>query len=479
MRARILSGMVALAALSGCGLESLIGDAGHESLPRPASKVRGGVAWTAAPSPSFTALGPSGAEIAPFDFKSGGGRYEVQLPSASYSMIRVQGRAGQLALRALVPEIGEESAVVEDLDAESMTETLIVEAWLGANGKSFTQLTPAAYAGNGVDTGTRTLIRQRMQEPGPTRELFQMVERLVAAVDVTSSPIDFDLFRVPVMVGPAEPGGEPNYTLATDGTPLGGGFLARASIDYTGDGIRDGDSGPFDAKLVEVAQLYSPEGCPDPENVRLVFTVDFRAGGKDGNGGTINRFKWATDKPGKQMFVVGWIHRESPIQEADAPGTTAELGNSTPNQIAMYDDGTNGDETAGDGIWTRFFDVPRGVRLGYKFTWGLRGQGWTGSEEWPGNSRIIQVDDLNGDDFVYRHDIFGDEATNKDASNLNPRGTGTVTWDTDIRGCGRPEAREQPARQQIESQNMRLCGSVPDDWVTPSAIGPLTLACPG
>jgi len=84
-------------------------------------------------------------------------------------------------LRTLVPSIGEESTVSgANLDARDMTETLIVEAWLSANGKSFAQLTPAAYVGNGVDTGTRTLIRQRMEQAGPTRELFQMVERLIA-----------------------------------------------------------------------------------------------------------------------------------------------------------------------------------------------------------------------------------------------------------------------------------------------------------
>jgi hypothetical protein len=396
-------------------------------------------------------------------------------------MIRAQGRAGQLVLRALVPAIGEESAAVANLDAREMTETLIVEAWLSANGKSFALLNPGAYAGNGVDTGTRTIIRRDMDLPGPTQDLLLMVERLIAGVDVTSGQVDPDLFLVPVMRGPApETPTVPDYTVVQ--TPLGGGFLARANLDYTGDGIRDGDSGAFDAKLSEVARLYSPEGCPDPDNVRLVFTVDFRAGGKDGNGGTINRFKWATDKPGKTMYFVGWIHVQSPIQD---PGVNTRLGASVPNQLAMFDDGTNGDVTAGDGVYAITFDVPRGVRLGYKYTWGTRGQGWTGSEEWPGNSRIIQVDDLNGDDFVSRFDIFGDEATNKDASNLNIGGTGTITWDTDVRGClraddqPRPEAREQPARQQILLQNMRLCGTEPVDWVTPTTVGRLTLACPG
>jgi len=209
-------------------------------------------------------------------------------------------------------------------------------------------------------------------------------------------------------------------TYDVTGTPVGGGLLARNNIDYTGDGIRDGDSAAFDAKLAEVAQLYQPEGCPDPDNVRVVFSVDFVEGSKDGNGGNVSRFKWATDKPGKQMFFVAGCTSSRPSRIPIC--RTRRRG--VPNQLAMFDDGTNGDEVSGDGIWSIYFDVPRGVRLGYKYTWGLRGQGWTGSEEWPGNSRIIQVDDLNGDDFVYRRDVFADEATNKDRMNLNIRGTG-------------------------------------------------------
>jgi hypothetical protein len=484
MAKRTLIGFVALAALSGCGLEGLFQGAGHESLDRPASKVTGGMDWGTSfvngaeprvpPGTTVSALGPGGEELLAFQTRSTAATYEARFPSSTYAFVRVQGRAGQLVLRNIVPSVGEETTVREDLDAASTTEALIVEAWLSANDKSFTQLTPGAYVGNGIDTGTRTLIRQAFTQPGPTRELYEMVQRLVDQVDLGSGQIDPDLFRVPVLRGPATPGGDPDYTVVE--TPLGGGFLARSNIDYTGDGIRDGDNGPFDQKLSEVAQLWSPAGCPDPDNVRLVFSVDFRAGGRDGNGGTVNRFKWATDKPGKQMYFVGWIHVDSPIQD---PAVNARIGNSVPNQLPMFDDGTNGDEVANDGVWTIFFDVPRGVRVGYKYTWGTRGQGWTGSEEWPGNSRIIQVDDLNGDDFVFRYDVFGDEATNKDASNLNVRGTGTVSWDTDVRGCGRPEAREQPAREQIQQQNMRLCGSVPEGWVTPSTIGPLTLACSG
>ena len=87
----------------------------------------------------------------------------------------------------------------------------------------------------------------------------------------------------------------------------------------------------------------------------------------------------------------------------------------------MYDDGTGGDEVAGDGVWTlagrlagRGYADLAGVRVAYKFTWGNDGDGWTNTEEFPGNQRILELDDRNGDRIIARLDMFADETTNKD-----------------------------------------------------------------
>jgi hypothetical protein len=84
----------------------------------------------------------------------------------------------------------------------------------------------------------------------------------------------------------------------------------------------------------------------------------------------------------------------------------------------MFDDGTNGDVQAGDNVWSRAFALPRGMRIGYKYTWGQTGCFWGGTEEWPGNTRLLELIDVNGDGMVIRWDNFGDEATNKDRVNL-------------------------------------------------------------
>ena len=227
--------------------------------------------------------------------------------------------------------------------------------------------------------------------------------------------------------------------------------------------VRDADVGGQDFAAARL--------CLDPNNARLVITVDFNPSAKNGNCAAVDRFKWATDAPGKVMFFVGWVHRDSVLQDL---AVNNELGASTPNQIAMYDDGSNGDEVAGDNVWTVTFIIPKGdpatgqvFRIGYKFTWGTHGAPWSGSEEWPGNSRILEVVDVNGDGFVYRHEVFGDEATNKDFANLNLTSTGSITWTTDLHGCG-PEAREN-------TYDFKTCAC--GAFQTPKGVEPPKVAC--
>ncbi len=476
MKRSVLVGIVSLAALSGCGLENFASNVGRSALPRPASVIRGKIGISGLQTVQLAYLDQAGNPhramdandpLAPFAVKVENGAYELRLPSSTYEMIRVQVQVGDIALRTIVPSLREESTVEGvNLDSASSVETLIVEANLSARGKSFNQVTADAYVGNGVDTGTRTLIRKDLAAASSTAYAVLQYANAVLAKghpEYSSAP---GFFLVPVLT--------PSWN--TTSSALDPGWLGRNQVDYTGDGIT-ADTTVFDQALAEAAQLYKPEGCPDPNTIRVIFTADFNQGTTDGNGDVVNRFHWATDKPGKQMFFVGWVHTESAIQD---PAANTALGASVPNQVFMYDDGTHGDEVAGDGIWTVSFSLPRGIRVGYKYTWGFRGQVWTGSEEWPGNSRIIEIDDIGppavppattpGDAFVYRRDVFGDESTNKDHSNLNRNGNGTITWTTDLRGCGIPEAREQP----FALHDAQSCGS---GWHTPTSIGPVTVAC--
>jgi len=400
MRKLIPVGIVMLAALSGCGLESLFGAGIHSAYDRPSSKITGSAGWQGLGAYQFVVLDGNGAalekEQGPFLLTAGGGSYEIRLPSSTYSMHRVQARAGHLLLRALVPYVGKESTVgAVNMDARDMTETLIVEANLSATGQSLALLNSSAYDDPVTGEGTRKKIRAAFDAPAATatpdqlatQALLQMVERIIPRGDPLSGDPVPGFFTVPVFDSTFTVVNTPSIS----GSPLLATWLTQQNtfgnpVDYTGDAVADVTTAAFDTQLGQVAQLYKPEGCPDPTKIRLVFTVDFNPGCQSGSGGPLNRFLWTTDKPNKQMFFVGWVHTSSGFQD---PAIGKLLGNGVPNIIAMYDSGTNGDEVAGDGIYTIYFDVPRDptgvrkLRIGYKYTWGFQGQQWSGSEEWP------------------------------------------------------------------------------------------------
>lgn len=445
--------------LPACGLENFVSNVAHSDYPRPASALRGQAAFAGADKAQFFASDSAGTLISPFltRYDTKAQSYEMHLPSAKYAWTIAQMRDGNMLLSAIVPSMGEESMTSLDFDAKAQTETLVVMARLSHDGVKMKTLTPAVYA------GTHAGILAAMGQPGPIQDLLNMVGRLMGRFDKDLNGGDPGFFVWPVY--------DSQYAVKT--SAIAPGYLARHPLDLVGDGkIQDTDSTRFDAALaLAAAAAPNPAGCPDPTMIRLVFTVDFNAGAKNGNCSAVDRFKWAVDKPGKSMFFVGFVHQQSQVQD---PAIHALLGAGVPNNVRMYDDGTNGDETAGDNVWTAAFDIPRTpgmvLRIGYKYTWGTAGAQWTGTEEWPGNSRILEVVDDNADNFVYRHDVFGDEATNKDNSNLSssPLNTGSITWTTDLHGCGTPESHENGW-----DDNSCSCKAVP----TPKGIGPINRAC--
>ncbi|MCX7944698.1 MAG: hypothetical protein N2746_09355 [Deltaproteobacteria bacterium] len=244
-------------------------------------------------------------------------------------------------------------------------------------------------------------------------------------------------------------------------------FLRNNSVDYTeGD---DKSVEPFETQVMKSSSEFEFIAKYDESRLATVITANINEGLVDSNGNTINPYKWATKKDGAKMFIALGIHKDSPIQ--DEKLNQEVFKNWKPNVIQMYDDGTNGDEISGDNIWTISFVLPKGLRIGYKFTFGLAGDVWTGTEEWPGNQRLLEIIDVNGDHFVTRYDSFGDETTNKDKANqLLPSkgGTGTVNWNTDADRDNIPDAQE---RQQ-DSKGNKLPVS---QWKPPSKVFPVTI----
>ena len=279
-----------------------------------------------------------------------------------------------------------------------------------------------------------------------------------------------------------------------------GSFLVASALasafegpfDYSGDGAPDSDTAAFDAAVAAALGAFEFNACYPTDRIRLVLIADLRAGAIDRNCNAIDAFRWAENEPDKQVFVTGAIHEDTPrCGEAAAPclegavidAASQSLGNWTPNEVALYDDGTHGDAASGDGLWTIALDMPyfeptaadaTAVRIGYKYTFGYPGKGWTGTEEWPGNKRVLELRDLNKDRLIVRQDAFGDETTNKDKANLlspSKHGCGSIAFPSEG-----PKAGCENDVFEAEVDTDGDCEA--DLWPAPGTAGPVTIDCP-
>jgi len=87
-------------------------------------------------------------------------------------------------------------------------------------------------------------------------------------------------------------------------------------------------------------------------------------------------------------------------------GNHPSLGDWIPNVIKLYDDGTHGDQTAGDGIWSLELAFTVGTVIEYKFTNGGQQGEWEPGEEFSYLTRGIVVD-RNPDARIVLLDRFG------------------------------------------------------------------------
>ena len=370
-------------------------------------------------------------------------------------------------------EPGERVALMDDLDVDSTTATLIMlaKAAYSEPPSSLSSLSPEAL----VDAlgEIETLFNDGDVRFAPLRT---MVERILTA-DITTRPA----------LRPFPAVGESFLDLGA----------LKANADYSGEGDADLSTAAFDTALRNAANGLEFNVCYADDTIRVILMVDFREGGKDRNCSNINRFKWTLDDTGKQMFITGGLHQTTPNCDTDpAPcvpsdvfdAASQKMANWTPNTIPMFDDGTQGDAVAGDNIWTITLDLPyinagdpfaRWVRISYKFTWGSPGALWTGSEEWPGNQRILELRDINGDRMIVRQDLYGDETTNKDRSNLlapSKGGCGSVLWQSELNPP--PDGRRENCVDDTYEAQIDTDGDcVLDAWPTQFSGSPITVAC--
>ncbi len=126
-----------------------------------------------------------------------------------------------------------------------------------------------------------------------------------------------------------------------------------------------------DVPLVDSLQLIADERTRIERGIEARFHLAPAAGGEPA----------AAPQPHGQATSVVFRVFEGAYgvpQRLSIVGNHASLGNLAPNTIALHDDGTAGDERAGDHVWSLRAELPAGTRLKYVYTNSGRPGQWEG-----------------------------------------------------------------------------------------------------
>jgi len=441
----------ALIALPACGLEAcfFIGD--FEPTPPPEAVLRGTLGdlpdalrdRLAGETVTARAISVDGAILAETFFAADRDFTLPLGPERDHFNVRVVVTSGELVLKQLVPSVPAGVDVpVGEVGVTSTAATLVVERYAVRE--------RANLASTPVGTVAEVLATARGDDPA-VAAFRDLVEEILAVVDPTTGEGAFE----------------------TDGSGAKDAALTSAGSDQeTYQALLDA---AVDASLVPVV-------C-DPGRLNVMFTVDVSGLAKDGNGAT--QFIRQPPKEGK-VFLGITLDPTSPVP--DSAGTLRPR--LTPNdlQTEMRDDGTAGDEVAADGVYTLVLPLPRGMRVLYKYTNGSPGEGFTGTEEWPGNARILVVEDVLTRDaagapdcLVVRRDAFGDESSNKNFVNLHARkGGGALSYVDDLGGPLAPLAEGEGALRVggLLVEDLRTNGTLTPDGVPEARENGVCVSCP-
>jgi hypothetical protein len=492
-RLRLASVALFSLALGACGLEGeLVGpltDRGHVLLPQAADTI---VTGRVAPELAGGALAFQGSGGISLGGITNGadddGAFVVRFSGALAARgVLILAELGAQSALGLLPELPAQPTVFHEERWVALGDAHPVLGELGLASTAASLLVLRAAHLHGVTAGALT--------PEAIVDALDQALALMAAPSAAASAFASSLATLDAAASASAQTTAP-WALETlaGGPALQAAWLAAELVDLDGDGWQDVTSATFDAALSEAAGEITLSACYVPGLIPVVFQVALGVGNRDGNCAEVNPYKWAAQDPASLVSLTGGVHPDTPIcddlrLEACLPpaaidGVHQSLGAWEPNGVPMFDDGTHGDAQAGDGIWTITVQLPfwapgtapdgAGLRIGYKYTYGLPGQGWTSSEEWPGNQRILEIADVNGDHLVVRRDVFADEASNKDKVNgLAPSqgGCGTNVWEADAnQGCA-SDTRER----MIDTDG----DCVADTWPHPGPVVPILEACDG
>ncbi len=450
---RLVLCVMLISGLTGCGLEVLllgVPTGGTHEAPKPevVTKLEG------------KADGFGGADVV---LRAGqlrvaegktesDGSFSLELPKGTdYSNLIVEVTQGSVVLWAIVPKIEREKTTQSGtIDVKSTAVALLLQSVLSAQGLELFN-----YPSDGVQAAVQKLA-QDLEQKDSMKKLVGMLEKVNEAAKSLSGDA---VLQAPQIKSTGQ-------ELEVSTSPLSNG-----NIDYcdasAGEGCKDGVEGAttaFDKALLAAIQPseFQLPSCTYQDMIQVVITATIDPNNvKDGNCNGVKQFKHAKRYGGTscekcKVYLTGGLHKDSGFTDQKI---AQQMSNWVPNTLEMYDDGTHGDLVAKDGIWTITLQMPapqptekacttvsdcdkgqaclkgkcnKVLRLGYKYTFGLNGDVWGGTEEFPGNQRLLEVVDQNGDGFVARHDVFADETTNKDKVNgLRKKGvTGLICFAT-------------------------------------------------
>ncbi len=179
---------------------------------------------------------------------------------------------------------------------------------------------------------------------------------------------------------------------------------------YGGDQTAPAGDTPFDqgflAHLRNIYRFGSRAGGTFPERT---FAPILTAGGTAGGGltgATTGKGAMAKgDVPEREVLFMCDASHERVTSAIYIVGELPALGAWQPNVVAMRDDGQEGDEHAGDGIWTIRITLPAGTRIAYKYTnSGSSGQ-WMPGDESAQRNRTVVIEESSNPSII--RDTFG------------------------------------------------------------------------
>jgi lysophospholipase L1-like esterase len=161
--------------------------------------------------------------------------------------------------------------------------------------------------------------------------------------------------------------------------------------------------------LIDSSALVAQARREAEQGLESKLALQPRGENRAGAGGAVEVvFRvYAGDEPAAQAIYIA--------------GNDPQLGDLAPNKVALYDDGTHGDQRAGDRVWSYSASFPRGTKLVYVYTNSGAAGRWEGLDVPAIRAFTVEAKGAAGK--IYRPiESFGKLALQADAWHTNDQG---------------------------------------------------------